>query len=357
MKVTVKDLNIIYPDLGFAFNPIRVFIDGFTSTGYIAIEANSIKIERETSPTSKNISFDLSAVAKSLFDRLDFHKVEEEDTTLLKTINFDIFDTKGGEPIHQGRIPVLWGALQIGERYTQNKTLTYFPGFPFTLPLYIEKEILLEAINEREEVFPLGLFQAGKLNIDINEVQAFKNIKIVSVGSSEYVIFDYTFDFTFGPERVTTPNIINLDINIKVSDCPNDGVYLRWINKYGEYNYYLFQSSNKTSTVKNSDIKFNNVYYTTDLTSGYHQGLGKNIGKNIEQSMKLFVHLVDSETVDFLQHLVESPVVDMFLGYSEDKSEKWISVDIQDGAFAKSTAVLQDFEFILVPNNKLVQTL
>lgn len=355
MKVTIKDLNINYPDLGFAFNPIRVSIDGVANEGYIEIEANSVKIRRETSPTSKNVSFDLSAVAKSLFDRLDFHKVEEQDSTLLKTIDFKLSNKDG--LIHEGTIPIIWGALQIGERYTQNKTLTYFKGYPFTLPLYVEKEILLEAINEREEVFSFGAISGGKHNLRLNEVEAFKRIKIVSVGSSEYSIFDYTFDFTFGPQRVIAKNTIDLDISINIAECVSDGIYLRWINKYGEYNYYLFQTSNQSAVVKNSDIQFDNVYYTTDLTDGYHQGVSKNIGKNIEQTKKLFAHLVDSDTFDFLQHLVESPVVDMFLGYGENDVERWVSVNVQDGTFAKSTAVLQDFEFFLIPNNKLVQTL
>lgn len=354
MKTTVNNINIVYPDLGFAFNPIRVFVDNLKEDNSVTLEVGSIKITREVAPTSKSISFDLSALAKSLFDRLDFNLIEEQDTTLLKKIDFKLYNNDFSLT---GTIPVLWGALQIGERYTQNKTLTYFKGYPFTLPLYLEKKILLEAINERDEIFPFSFVGPGKLNLDISKVEAFKSIKIMSVGSSMYAIFDYTFDSSFGPERVTTSNVIDLDINIKVADCTPDGVYLRWINKYGEYNYYLFNSSNQTSKTKNSDIKYDNVYFTTDLSNNYHHGTGKNIGKEIEQSMKLFAHLVDAETVDFLQHLVESPVVDMFLGYDENNSAKWVSVDIQDGTFAKSTAVLQDFEFFLIPNNKLVQTL
>lgn len=357
MKATANGLTITYPDLGFAFNPIRVLVEGLNQGGYIAIEANGIKIEREAISTSKSISFDLSAIAKSLFDRLEFHKINEIDTTLLKNIEFKIYTSKSSVAIYDGNIPVLWGALQIGEKYTQNKTLTYFKGYPFTFPLYIEKEILLEAVNEQNDIFPFGFLGKGKYNLTLKEIEAYKHIKIKSVSSSEYSIFDYTFDYTFGPQRVNAQNVIELDLNIKIADCVPDGIYLRWINKYGEYNYYLFQSSNETSVVKNRDVEFSNVYHTTDLTSGYHQGIGKNIGKSIEQTKKLFAHLVDVETASFLQHLVESPIVDMFLGYGENNTEMWVSVNIQEGTFVKSTASLQDFEFILIPQNKLVQTL
>lgn len=360
MKVTANGLTITYPDLGFAFNPIRVLVEGLSQGGYIAIEANGIKIEREAISTAKSISFDLSAIAKSLFDRLEFHKIEMQDKTLYKELEFRVYDAesiKHEQPIGGGKIPILWGALQIGEKYTQNKVLTYFRGYPFTFPLYIEKEILLEAVNEQNDIFPFGFLGKGKYNLTLNEIEADKHIKIKSVSSSEYRIFDYTFDYTFGPQRVNAQNVIELDLNIKIADCVPDGIYLRWINKYGEYNYYLFQSSNETSVVKNRDVEFNNVYHTTDLTSGYHQGIGKNIGKSIEQTKKLFAHLVDIEAASFLQHLVESPIVDMFLGYGENNTEMWVSVNIQEGTFVKSTASLQDFEFILIPQNKLVQTL
>lgn len=257
------------------------------------------------------------------------------------------------QPISGGKIPIIWGALQIGEKYTQNKALTYFRGYPFTMPLYIESKFFVQASIDGGKKEDIGMYDSGKYNLTLPKAN--ESIHLTAVSPTYHKVFDYTFDSTFGPQRVDLPT--DLDIRIKIADCVPDGIYLRWINKYGEYNYYLFQSSNETYVVKNNDTKFSNVYHTTDLTSGYHQGIGKNIGKNIEQTKKLFAHLVDIETASFLQHLVESPIVDMLLGYSNDNTEMWVSVDIQEGTFVKSTASLQDFEFILIPQNKLVQIL
>ena len=70
MNTTVGDISISYPDLGFAFNPIRVIINNYTGDGNITLESNGIKIEREPYQGETSLSFELSAIAKSLFDRL-----------------------------------------------------------------------------------------------------------------------------------------------------------------------------------------------------------------------------------------------------------------------------------------------
>lgn len=347
MNTTVNGFNISYPDLGFAFNPIRVFVGNYPSNTILTLESNSIKIERETN-NNHDLSFDLSAIARSLFNRFEFYKVEEVDTTLIKTLSFTLSNSNG--VFYTGSIPIIWGALQIGETYTQNKTLTYFPGFPFTVPLYVQSDVVLKANDEEFKTIA-----AGKHNLDISGIDATGKI-VISVFTSEYYkIQDFTFDFTFGPERVLNPK--GLDIQINIADCPSDGVYLRWINKHGEYNYYLFRSSVISSEVKNIDIAYDSLFYTTDLTDNYHLGTGKNIGKSISESQKLFASLIDSNTFGLLMGLVESPVVDMFFGYDSDNNPKWISISIADGTFTQTTAHLQDFEIYLIPNKKQVQTL
>lgn len=352
MNIVIDNMNIRYPDLGFAFNPIRIFIENYTVNDSIILKSNNITIERE--PLNNSMSFELSAIARSLFNRLDFHKIEEQDTTLLKTLDFEITNSDNSFS-YTGSIPVIWGALQIGEIYSQNKTLTYFKGFPFTLPLYIEQNIYLQYKADNGILQNIGLLEAGKHNIDITGINANNKIEFRSFTIESYKIADYTFDFTFGPQRVDV--CTSLDITVDITDCPNDGIYLRWINKYGEYNYYLFQGSNISSTTKNNAIAFDNVYYATDLTNNYHHGTGKSIGKDIDRNQKLFTPLVNSQTYDMLIGLVESPVIDMFLGYNTDNSQKWISVSVAEGTFTKSTANLQDFELLLIPNKKLIQTL
>lgn len=351
MNVVIDGHTISYPDLGFAFNPIRVFINNYS--GSISLESNGLKIDRESYVGSSSVSFDLSAIAKSLFDSSEFHQIQQDDTILYKELPFTLSNNNGFQ--YSGSIPIIWGALQIGEVYTQNKTLTYFKGFPFTVPLYIESDMFIQYKSDGGDAKDIGLLTKGKHNINISGINANSIINFISSNDERYKIFDYTFDFTFGPQRVLIPNSY-LDININVVDCPNEGVYLRWINKHGEYNYYLFQISSSSVTTKNNPIYLETLYYTTSLTDNYHPGTGKSIGKDIEYSQRLFASLVDSETFDMLQSLTESPVVDLFVGYKNNIGQ-WVSVSIQEGTFAKSNAVLQDFEIYLLPPKKQVQIL
>ena len=348
MNTTVNGINISYPDLGFAFNPIRIFIDNYTRSDSIVLESNGVKIEREPYQGTTSVSFELSAIAKSLFDRLRFYKVEPVDTTLLKTLSFTLRNSTG--LIYEGSIPVIWGALQIGETYTQNKTLTYFKGFPFTMPLYTEGKVVLK-VNGIE----YKSLNAGKHNIDIPNIVSSGVITIEVADEFNRKIFDYTFDYTFGPQRVLVAKGVYIKVN--VVDCPNEGVYLRWINKHGEYNYYLFRNSDQSTTTKNHSIEYDNVFYTTSLTNNYHQGTGQSIGKDVEQRIKLFADLVDSDTFDMLVSLTESPVVDLFAGYDEYNKPKWISITIAEGTFAKTSAALQDFELFIIPNKRQIQML
>lgn len=348
MITTVGDIEIIYPDLGFAFNPIRIFVNNYTVDDSLILESNGIKIEKEPYQETSTVTFELSAIAKSLFDRLQFYKIEENDTTLYKVLSFVIKNSSG--TIYEGSIPVIWGALQIGETYTQNKTLTYFKGLPFTVPLYTEEEVVL-----KENGIEYRTVGPGKLNINISDITSKGNIVIELFDEYLRKTFDYTFDYTFGPQRVLVPR--NLKIDINVIDCYEDGIYLRWINKYGEYNYYLFQSSNQSITTKNNSIAYDSIFYSVSLTDNYHFGTGKSIGKDIEENIKLYASLVDSITFDLLIGLIESPVIDMFLGYDADNKQNWISVSVAEGTYVKGTSELQDFELYMIPNKRQLQTL
>lgn len=347
MTVQIEDITITYPDLAFAFNPITIKLEGFEPGYQIYCKANNIEFAKQADSNGV-IYFNLSSIGQMMFNRFEFSNVEVEDTTLFKDINFELYYTPGF-PFLTGIIPVIWGALQIGETYTQNKTLTWFRGFPFTMPLFAENRITLKANGTEYRVL-----DAGKYNLTIYDLQSLDNIDITLFDDEFYSLFDYTFDRTFGAQRVLVPK--NLSIKIKVLDCPDDGVYLRWINRYGEYNYYLFEPSIETWEVKDSNISFDNIYYTTDFTNNYHNGTSKLIGKDISIAKKIYAHLVDEDTYRMLIGLVSSPVIDMLIGYT-DNVPNWMSVNIQDGTFTKSLSNLQDFECSLLPGNMLIQNL
>ncbi|MFR9166364.1 MAG: hypothetical protein ACLVKO_09195 [Dysgonomonas sp.] len=359
---------IKYPKLGFAFNPIRITLESFIYKGQAArlVVNDTITIDRFPDPITNTVHFDLSPAARSIFNAQDLCKINSKGHCFLKKdIKFEIKTSKNWKVEDAIFIPVIWGALQIGEVYSQTKTLTCFRGYPFTVPLFLESEymstekfsIKYRYDDEPYDDFPAvntetGSIGGGKYNLDISGIPARRQIVLRVDSQKSGGIFDYTFDYTF--RRIEADTVM---IKINVVDCPNEGVYLRWINQYGEWCYYLLQSGAESTTVKDIDVKFDNLYGTTYFVDRYHGGIGKSVGKDIETSTKLFVSLADENTYRHLLSLVQSPVVDMFAGYDDAGEPYWISVTLKDGTFARSTDDLQDFECFLIPNKTLIQTL
>ena len=136
----------------------------------------------------------------------------------------------------------------------------------------------------------------------------------------------------------------NIRITLNVSNC-TEGIYLRWINKLGEWCYYLFNISTESNEVKNVEniIEF---LRTVDFEDGYNPGT-HHIQKDNQRTIKLFASLVDQNTFIFLKSLPESSFVDMFCGY-ENNEQLWVGVNIADGTFIKDKSQLQDFECTLI---------
>jgi len=352
-EINVDGVVIRYPGLAFIFNPVSVYITADTE-GEFAVIARGKEIRRNTKGLVA--VFDLSAIAKSLFDRHQFNIVKEKDDILIKNIQFEIRRFTGSEWVFVsgGDINLMWGALQIGETYTQSKTLTSFRSYPFTVPLYITSKINLEVITDTGETIDAGSFDPGKYNIDISEFSHYNSIGLYSRIDEKVRVFNYTFSSPFGPQLISRHE--DLNIRIRFAACPRDGYYLRWINKHGEYNYYLFRHTFENAEVKDSDVGFDYSYTTTDFTNHYHTGTNKQIGKSVQRSVRLFASLIDSHDFDIVSDLPESPVVDMFAGY-DNGIPLWIGVNIQPGTFSRGKEHLQDYEFnILLPKTQ-VQTI
>lgn len=366
--------TIAYPRFAFAFNPICVKVKTLAETSVMLSvkregEDNPIEITRETFKANgeNNVYFDLSAVARSLFDRTDFHKSLDwdieplvEDRNLLKKLSFSI--KIGGDTFSDFSIPVVWGAMQIGERYSAQKNLKMFRGYPFAVPFFFmekagQKETMLSvredngAWSERKAVaegkhylMTGGAFMPQKrltLWVDNSE-----NDSLVST-------FDYTFDYTF---RGLSENsfVINVDV---LDTCRNDkNYYLRWINAHGEYCFWLFNPQVESTKVENQSAEFDQYYTTVDFSDNYHVGTGKSVGKKVEKTVQLYADFVDSADFDFLMGLVQSPVVDLYMGNVEG-SDKWMSVNIQPATFPKGKEHLQDFSFILEYPRTQIQSL
>lgn len=329
------------PKFAFAFNPIVITATSDAQT--ISFTANGHTITRPV--TGGGALIQVQAIAQSLFDRKKFGTTLS-DTTLFKKMDFTITD---GTYTQTGSIDVIWGAMQFGETYTQDKVLTWFRDLPMFIPVYLSSPKTIKYRIDRGEIQTSPMLTnvpAGKWNFLADPTlfpgleSARDTLHIIVEGDEgeDAGIFDYTFDYTFRP--VAKGSIF---ITVNIRDCAK-GVYLRWINKHGEYCYYLFEDGTESNAVQNGGVNLNEFVRTLEFQSGYSAGSNRPTEKNAQKSVRLFASLVDKNTFDMLEGLPESPIVDLFMGLDSDGVGKWLGVNVAPGTFARTTATLQDFE-------------
>lgn len=138
-------------------------------------------------------------------------------------------------------------------------------------------------------------------------------------GSSRSSIFDETFDYTFfNSSEFTT--ITNLIVN-------NDkaGYYLRWIDRFGCFQYYLFKSGE--TTIKNK------LSGNTFVETGANDGMcfpnhTRDIHITATDTRKCQADSIPDSIFDYVSTIITSPVIDLYLGKTKYGEEIWVPVNI-----------------------------
>lgn len=285
--------------------------------------------------------FDLSGLSRMLFNRDEFYKVEKIDNVLYKNLRVTFSYTVGSSttPIGSANIGVIWGGLQLGETFNQNRTYRYFKGYPFTIPLYLDEKLVLK-INDIES----ETLSHGKYNLDITADS------IITLFNEYYrKIFTTVFDKTFQPQRILIGT--GIEINIEVCDCNFGDTYLRWINTRGEWNYYLFKKTSDIIESEASDIVFEQSYDTVNYVNKHHAGTGQYISKSGTRTLNVAAVHLNQDMYDFVRGITLSPIVDLY------DNGNWKRVKIGDSDLNKNNRVLQNLEIEVILPNLITQSL
>lgn len=357
--ITLDVVKISYPKRGFVFNPVPLVVSRLEMQGtiYIQIEAVGVTFRRELCANKNEEYINLQTLARGLFDRRQFYIIEEQDTRLYKKMEVKISLNHEGGELHSCvlQIPLIWGALQIGEKYPFQRKAVCFKGYPFTVSMLHDEVSDVDIVGSKVRLTIVQNVAEGKMNMDLAKIldknphlSERNKLMVQTYNIQHYNVFDEVFDSTFQPQRVRLKTKVEIDIELR--NCNDDGVYLRWINKLGEYCYYLFDKSIIKFDIKNIKTVIYENYQNVYFTDNYHFGTGGTVGKELQHQYSLTTPLVSKDVYRLLQSMLESPVVDMFNGYDdEDNSPRWMQVHIEDGTFSHSTAELQDFDFYLLP--------
>lgn len=192
--------------------------------------------------------------------------------------------------------------------------LNYWSGYPFDLTLYANEETLT-ITNEVD---------LSNVDLDFNKISRL----VFSDGRTDVSIED-TINLQEGFNNLDFGGFFNLNLNKSVDHCPN-GIYLKWINSFGGWNYWLFnrgQEQLKTKELGALNNDFNNLEDTiSPLVS---------LGKTSESSIKVREQRIKEYDKVMLSDLLDSAKVYLFTGlpFSQNTFNDWIEVNLSAGTF------------------------
>lgn len=333
---TIADGDIItYPEeICFAFNPnfIKVknaSIDGDTP---INISCGGFTFIDTREDRNSELLYDLSEYIKVFFNDLSFPLSS-------KNIHVNYQD----DDIFNFDITCIWGAMNIGEVFNPSRKVVWFKNFPFTFSMFVGSGATIRKRYDKNK-YTSASIGTGLVHIDPNTL--FPNAKEFGVIRLDEEIpfstFEYTFDNTFRP--VGDGTIIN---RLVIDEC-DKGCYLRWIDRHGFYQYWLFKEGDNVSQ---SSSAGESIYqdYSDDMY--WYSGVSRFQMKSSERSIRSCAPLIDQDTFKMLEGLHSSPIVDLWW------DGKWVPVNIANSTTTNTGEHLQDFEIEITLPELITQSL
>ena len=112
----------------------------------------------------------------------------------------------------------------------------------------------------------------------------------------------------------------------KVDNC--QGTYVKWLNQYGAYNYWLFDNTStgqQTKGLGNLNNDFSNVEDSVSVRSS--------LGRESQESIQCVYELLSDKEIDLLKGIAESPKVYLYTGRKYDPNpngRNWIEVTLRN---------------------------
>jgi hypothetical protein len=329
---TNNGINFFYPDNPcYVFNVAPVRAVGTLDQLQLTISAGGTTYT-VTYNVRNRITVDISEYLQSLFAGLSMGQdIDYADTVnvseLGKSVSITATALSGGTSVAQCSFTVfaVWGALMAGERLNAARKVTYFRGYPFSVGCYAPKSG--EFYLDDGEAVQLATVQRGVYNIVIDSLDSDKARLLFSYDDGDIVAMD------------TVADIITEDV------CDGRGIYLRWVDRHGIWNYWLFKQGNPTRNVASDGLWHRNNLDSWVPTYHWQGASGRRQSLTRNDVIPVCAPLVDSDTFDMLQDVTTSPYVDMYLGM-DGGEPKWTAVTIEAGQYTKDISK-QEQDFLM----------
>lgn len=151
--------------------------------------------------------------------------------------------------------------------------------------------------------------------------------------------FDETFDYTFWfPGEMST-------ITKLIIDDSTAGHYLRWIDKFGMFQYFLFIKGKQTLKNKLSNNTIVEDYAVGGMYFANHE---RNIHIEGNKSYKCCAVSLHQDIYDYVSSILTSPIIDLYMGKTRFGDEMWVPVNIEAANHDYDPqTLLHDLEFTI----------
>lgn len=323
--------KITYPEeIIFAFNPQKIVIEAEQESCTFGFSASGVKtLYDERQFYGGRCEIDFARYAQLMFAK------QERQKTMTVTVDMPL----GSFTLS---FNVVWGALNIGDTWNKERTVTWFKNYPQTFGVFIDSGTSAQTRKDNAN-YQNTAHLSGFLNLEL--AGFFPNTKYEAAlrvfNNTEANVWDITFDATFGKVESQTWRF--------VIDDSDSGIFLRWIDRHGWLQYWLFKEGVQTEK-SDSEGDALSVEYA-DNTDVYHYGVSRQ-NKKIERTIKAGAVNLSGDNRDIIATIAGSPYVDIWNG------KTWIPVRIA-GTSLKTTQKngLTDYEIEIKMPTIVTQTI
>lgn len=192
--------------------------------------------------------------------------------------------------------------------------LNFWDGYPFDLTIYgNDNEIELTNLTNGSFDF----FQMDKIS------------RLVISDGIDTINDNTSLNLENGFNNLDFDGIFILALNKITNYCEN-GIYIKWINSFGGWNYWLFSKGQEQLKTKELGVLNNDFNNLEDTLSPL-----VSLGKTSETSIKVREQRIKEYDKIILSDLLDSAKVYLFTGtpYARNYANDWMEVNLTSGSF------------------------
>lgn len=324
---------ITYPDeIAFSFNPLIIrYKNPIASSApsvivvdiAISVDNDVILVSDERTIYNREFMIDISSYVQIPPKSIDVdYSLRTSPAKAMKKVDVKV----GGvvlDPIY-----VIWGALSIGDKFNAGKRIKFFKNYPFSLSIYAPSPNSVRIDIDGKDSDMFKFFDGDVINVipamaDVwdDDIQHYVRADYQVYGKAQY--FD-TIN--------TGAQFIRFDV-----DNSTDGVYLRWMNKQGGINYWLFSAGD----ISTANKKIDGELYRNITINGVDYNVNTPLGKQTVKTQRLCANLITSDGYNYVAEVSSSPIVEMYY------NGVFIPVTVLDQTIINTNKSLQNIEITI----------